>query len=542
MSSPLKFFSKIAKSVKNNSDILIKNGMIYDGSVSDPYSADIAISGDRIEYIGRETGNEAHLIIDARGLAVSPGFIDTHAHSDFTVIADPRAEGKLLQGITTEINGNCGMSAAPLLDKVLEKREPDLIELGIKERWNTFKEYFDILEEIGTALNVATLAGHGNIRGSVIGYDNRTASSDEQEAMSALLKKSLEEGAIGLSTGLIYPPGVYAETGELITLSRTLNKSEHIYTSHMRSEGDKMLEAIQEVIRIGRKADRKVHISHIKTAGEENWHKADTVLNDLYEAREIGISLTCDRYPYTASSTELDSILPMWTFEGGDRKELKRLRNENEREKIKKELHAKIRSENYWDNVLISSVSTEKNRWMEGRTITEISRKKRKSEIDILFEILIEEELRTAAIFRTMSEENLNKFISLPFCMIGSDSSARSFDGPTRQGKPHPRGFGTFARFFGLYVREKRLMTVPEAVYKATLFPAQTFSLKGRGRLKEGMYADIVLFDPEKIVDRATYDNPFQRPEGIHFVFINGTPAVWEGEITGKCTGRVLRP
>ncbi len=515
--------------------------MIYDGSFSDPYVSNIAISGDKIRFISTSKIKDAVNTIDAKGLAVSPGFIDTHAHSDFTIVADHRAEGKIFQGITTEINGNCGLSAAPLYNKAFERREEDLKELDIKERWNTLQEYFKVVEKRGIAVNFATLVGHGNIRGSVIGYDDRPPSSRELSEMSDLIFESIEQGAIGLSTGLIYPPGTYSKTEELITLSKPLKDSGLIYTSHMRSEGTMLLEAIQEVIRIGREAGIKVHISHLKTAGEQNWHKADKVISLFDDIIKSGLKLTCDRYPYTASSTDLDSILPSWVFEGGNEAEISRLQNEKEREKIRNEMNKKIAPEDYREKIVVSSVISEKNRWMEGNTIKAISNKLNLNEVDTVFRILIEERLRVGAIFRSMSEENLRKFLSMPACMIGSDSSARCFDGITKKGKPHPRGFGTFPRFLGKYTREEKLMALSYAIHKTSMLPAMTFGLKKRGQIKEGMFADIVIFDPEKIADCATFENPFQKPEGIYYVLVNGVPAVREGKFTGSLAGRILK-
>ena len=528
--------------MENRIDVLIKDAVIYDGSASEPYVSNIAVSGDKIQFISASMPvKDSVNVIDAKGLAVSPGFIDTHAHSDFTIIADPRAEGKISQGITTEINGNCGMSAAPLYNKAFERREEDLKELGIKERWNTLREYFKFVEKRGIALNFATLAGHGNIRGSVIGYDDRLPSSKELSEMSDLIRESIEQGAIGLSTGLIYPPGIYSKTEELITLSKPLKGRGRIYTSHMRSEGAMLLEAIQEVIRIGGEAGVKVHISHLKTAGEQNWNKADEVISLLDDVNKSEVKITCDRYPYTASSTDLDAILPTWSFAGGNEDEMKRLLNEKEKLKIKEEIRKETVSEGYWEKIIISSVVSEKNGWMEGMTIKDISDKLELNEIDTVIRILTEERLRVGAIFRSMSEKNLRKFLSIPVCMIGSDSSARCFDGPTKKGKPHPRGFGTFPRFFGKYVREEKMMSLSHAIHKSTMLPANTFGLKGRGQIKEGMFADIVIFDPEKIIDRATFENPFQKPEGIRYVFVNGVTAIRECEFTGSLAGRILK-
>jgi len=527
--------------MKGDFDVVIKGGLVYDGSLSGPFVSDIGIADGKIAHIGRCVGKCAKIMIDARGMAVCPGFIDTHAHSDFTIVADPRAEGKLCQGITTEINGNCGMSAAPLYKQVYERREEDLRELGIRERWATLGEYLSILERRGIAINTAFLVGHGNIRGCVVGYDNKEPSREETARMSGLLDEALEQGAIGLSTGLIYPPGVYSGTEELVRLAERLRGAELIYASHMRSEGNMLVEAVEEVLRIGREAGVKVHVSHIKTAGQRNWDKADRVISLLEGAARSGVRVTCDRYPYVASSTDLDSLLPAWTYEGGNEEELRRLRNSEERSRITAAIREQSQSPGYWEKVMVSSVVLEKNRWMEGKTIAEISKARATDEIETLFDILIDEKLRVGAIFLSMTEENLRKFLALPFCMIGTDSSARCFEGPTKQGKPHPRGFGTFPRLLGKYVREERLLSLTVAVHKATALAARTFGLSGRGMLKVGNFADIVVFDPEAIGDRATFEDPFQEPEGIAYVLVNGTAALWEGEVSGGCRGKVLR-
>lgn len=524
-----------------NLDVLIKEGLIYDGTRSEPFAADVGISEDRIVAVQDNIHEPAALVINAKGLSVSPGFIDTHAHSDFTIIADPRAEGKISQGVTTEINGNCGMSAAPILNKVRDKREADLRELGIKERWKTFPEYFSLLERQGCAVNFATLTGHGNIRGSVVGYGDVTPSRSEIEQMSALLCSSLEEGALGMSTGLIYPPGIFSGTEELVALSKNVSERSLICTSHMRSEGDTLIESMEEILAIGKMTGVRVHISHLKTAGERNWHKADEALALLNAAKSSGIAVTCDRYPYIASSTELDAVLPAWVFEGGDEKELARLQDEKYKERIRRELQEETDRTTYWDKVLVSSVSSDRNQWMEGKSIADISSALGTDGLNAVFRILVEERLRVGAIFLSMCEENLRKFLTWDGCMIGSDSSARSFNGITRKGRPHPRGFGTFPRLLGKYARDERLLTFQNAVHKSTLLPAVTFGLKGRGMLREGMYADIAIFDQDKIIDNATFDAPFQKPSGIHYVLVNGIPAVWEGEPTGRLAGRVLR-
>ena len=550
----------------NKIDMLIKNGLVFDGTGSEPFKADIGISSDKILFVDKKAKVKADRIIDAKNMAVAPGFIDTHSHSEFTLLADPRAEGKVCQGITTEINGNCGLSAAPLYGEALHQREEDLKELDIRERWARFNQYFHILEKQGIAINFLTLAGHGNIRASVIGYEDKLPDDIELKKLKTLLKKAISEGALGLSTGLIYPPGVYSKTEELIELCKVLSESFNpltshfnpfvspkpplrgtskggfgIYTTHMRSEGDKLIESIEETIRIGKEAGIKVHISHIKTSGKENWHKVGRVISLMEESRKEGVSLTCDAYPYTASSTDLDTVLPAWVYSGGREGELKRLKNSRIREKIKKQILDAHPLKNYWKKIYISSVSTEKNRWMEGRSLHSIAGIKGKEPVEILFDILIEERLMVSAIFASMHEGNMKQFLSLPYCMIGTDSAARSFSGPTYRGKPHPRGFGSFPRFLGKYIRDENLMSMSEGIRKITSLPAQTFGIHKRGMIKRGAYADIVIFDHEKIIDRATFKNPFLKPEGIHYVFINGVPALWEGHLTGSKSGKILR-
>jgi len=511
-----------------------------DGTGDSPFLSDLAISGDRILTTGSFAEADAETVISAKGLVVAPGFIDAHAHSDFTLLADPRAEGKILQGVTTEINGNCGMSAAPLYERALERREDDLRELAILERWHTVHEYRMLISKRGIALNSAMLAGHGNIRGSVVGYENREHSGQELSEMKRLLEEALREGCIGLSTGLIYPPGIYSSTEELTELGRVLKRYDLPYASHMRSEGTSLLESIKEVIAIGDGARIRVHISHIKTAGSQNWYKADAAISMIEDARQRGIQVTCDRYPYVASSTDLDSILPSWAFEGGNNKELQRISQKETRSRLRTELLTQAGDSDYWERVIVSSVISDKNRWMEGRTIAQISAKLVSDEVETVLSILNEERLRVGAIFLSMSEENLKKFLSLPYCAIGSDSSARCFDGPTRSGKPHPRTFGTFPRLIGKYVRDEKLMPLSKAVHKSTMLPAAVFGLRDRGQLKDGMFADITIFDPSSIKDSATFDSPFQNPSGIPYVLVNGTPAVWEGRVTGTRSGRML--
>lgn len=542
-------------------DYLIINAIVYDGASYDAISSDksrvnVGISDDLIAWIGSGIPS-AKTIIDAKGCILCPGFIDTHTHSEFSLLADGRALSRITQGVTTEINGNCGLSAAPLLGEAYEHRLPELRNLDVhRHKWRNFGEFFQILLKQGIAVNFATLIGQGNIKASVIGYSSKTPSKAEMSKMKALIK---EEAAYikGLSTGLIYPPGVFTKTDEIIELMSylfTINP-QSLYASHIRSEGNKLIEAVTEAIDIGRQSGVGIHISHLKTAGIDNWHKIDKVISLIEEGNvsdpsiegctqnPLKYSITCDRYPYTASCTDLDTILPPWTYEGGTIEEIKRLEDIEIRERIRKEIGE--RGDDYWKGVMVSSINNPKNAWMSGERLFDIAQRLKsqgcsqiKSPIDALFEIIISEHAQTGAIFFSMNEDNLRRFLKLPYLMIGSDSSARPF--AKANGLPHPRAFGTFPRFLSRYVRDEGLLTIGEAINKITLLPARRFNILNRGMIKEGYFADLTIFDYSKIGDLAQYKDPFHRSEGISYVFVNGIPAVWEGEVSGRLAGRIV--
>jgi N-acyl-D-amino-acid deacylase len=495
-------------------DYILRGGLVIDGSGENsvPQRCDLGITDDRIEAIGDLSGSSDGRTIDITGLCVCPGFIDAHSHSDFTLFADGRAEAKVCQGITTEINGNCGLSAAPLYGPFLEQRQAELEELNIHERWTTFPEYFTLLKKRGLAVNNITLVGHGNLRASVAGYSDKKITREQREQIFGLLGHSVRSGAAGLSAGLIYPPGIFSDTQELIEIAcETARAGGIIYATHMRSEGDELLDAIRESITVGFNSHLRVHIS---------------------------LRVSCDRYPYTASGTSLDSILPTWAYEGGREEEL--LKIKKLRERLEKEMLRDFPDESYWEKVQISSLSLNKNKWMEGKSISEISLSLKKRPLDCLFGILVEEKLNVDAIFFSMSEENLKAILNLPYTVIGSDSSARSFDGITAKGKPHPRGFGCFPRVLGKYVREDGVLSLSQAVYKMTGLSAHIFNIKKRGILKQGFFADITVFDPAGIRDRSTFLNPFLKPDGIHYVFVNGKPVMINGKTTNVMSGRIL--
>lgn len=518
-------------------DLVISNGLVYDGTGREPERWNLGISGNRIAFTGREV-IRGKREINAEGLIVAPGFIDVHGHSDFTLLSDGRAMSKVLQGITLEIGGNCGLSAAPLIGEYREARIDEIEKIGIEEQWTTLAEYRSILERRGISINFGVLCGHGNLRGGVMGYSGRKAKSIEIEEMSRLLSDTLSEGALGLSTGLIYPPGCFADTDEIIDLVRVLDKKRHIYATHIRGEGERVIDSVKEVLRIGEESGRKVHISHLKTWGEENWNKLESILNLINFGRGAGISVTADRYPYVASFTDLDVILPEWAKEGGRRKTIKRLKSSEDATRIRRFLMKKPGF--FWNKVMVSFIQNESYRWVEGMKIAEIGERMGLSPVDTVIKLLVGSELRAGAIYFVMSEENLERILSLTGVMVGSDSSSRSLSCNNRQELPHPRAFGTFPRFLKRYVIDERLFEMKRALRMCTGLAADTFKLKDRGYIKEGFFADITVFDPESITDRATYRNPTMPPQGIEWVIVNGDIVVEQGLHTGARPGMFI--
>lgn len=522
-------------------DLLIKDAQIVDGSGNPSYVGSLGIKGERIEAVGKMPEAQGRTVLDARGMALAPGFIDIHAHSEFTLLADPRGEGKVMQGVTTEVSGNCGLSAAPLYGDYFERRKGDLTELGLELTWHDLRDFFDIMEAKKLSLNFATLIGHGNLRGSVVGYGNRKPTDQEMERMRGLLRDSMKAGGFGLSTGLIYPPGVYSETEELIELARVVKEFGGFYASHMRSEGDRLLEAIAEAVRVGEEGGIPVQISHLKTGGEKNWPKLEEAFELIEAARIRGVDVTADRYPYTASSTDLDAILPSWAYEGGVAAELARLTDPETRERLKKAVLSQHPNDDYWETVMVAAVDTEKNKGFEGKTMAEVAREMKKEPCEALFDLLLEERIRVTAIYFSMSEENLRRILQRPYLMIGSDSSARATSGTTRLGKPHPRTFGSFPRVLSKFVREEKILSLEEAVRKMTSLPAQRLGLKDRGEIRRGAFADLVIFNPERVRDTASYTYPYAYPMGMRHVIVNGTIVIKDGAHTGAMPGKILR-
>jgi len=535
--------------VKKVFDLIIKGGTVVDGTGNPWFKADIAVTKDKIVKIGDLSSDKADEIIDATGLIVSPGFIDMHSHSDISLLINPKAESKIMQGVTTEVIGNCGFSAAPLLDETIhlvkEEIETYYKNAELNLDWRSFDEYLKKLEEKGVAVNVASLVGQGTVRLAVMGIEDRSPSTSEMNKMKELVEEAMKSGAFGLSTGLIYPPGCYTKTDEIVELCKIVAKYGGIYASHIRGEGETLIEAVKEAIEIGEKANIPVEISHHKAGGRENWGKVKITLKMIEEARKHGIDVTCDVYPYIAASFGLSSMLPPWIHEGGTEKLLERLKDSKIRDRIKREMleglpgwYSPLRAAG-WDKTIIAYCP--KNKKFEGKSVLDISREEGLDPFDFVFNLLIEEEGAVSVVRFVLNENDVIEVISHPVSMIGSDGRALSPYGILGEGKPHPRSYGTFPRVIARYVRKKGVLSLEEAVRKMTSAAARKLGLWNRGIIRPNMYADLVIFDFNEIEDLATFENPHQFPKGIKYVIVNGKIVVKEGKHTGVLAGKVLR-
>jgi len=521
-------------------DLIIEKGLLIDGTGMPGVRMDLGIKGNKIELIAEYIPGNNCTRINAEGMIVAPGFIDIHSHSDFLWLACRESESKILDGVTTEVCGNCGLSAFPLRGKLLERRKQGLSKYGIVPAWRSASGFFDIAEGINSSVNRAFLVGHGNIRACVVGYDNRVPDKDELSAMEKYLEEAMKAGAFGMSSGLIYPPGCYAECDEMVKLCRMVNEYGGFYATHIRSEGDALEDAIAEAIKVSKESGVKLQISHIKTSGRQNWHKLKDVKTLIERAIDEGVDVTCDRYPYIAAATDLDVVLPAWVYEGGIEDQIKRMKDRNTRERIAKEI-AKADEGAFWSGIVISSVFSQKNKWMVGKSVAEIAEVQKKVPLEMVLDILIEEDTRVDIFLFNMSEKNLESILNWDFVFVGSDSSTRAINGILRDGNPHPRSYGTFSRVLGKYCRENKILSKEKAIHKMTGLPAQKAGLDRRGLLKEGYYADITIFNPEKIIDKSTFADPHRYSEGIEYVMVNGKVTVEKGKHTGITSGKILR-
>lgn len=519
---------------------MLQNATIINGMGQLPYTTDIGIVDDRIALIGNLHERDAIERIDCTGKTIAPGFIDVHSHSDELWLALPRCDGKIAQGVTTEIGGNCGMSVAPLRGPGLERVERQARHVRLGVEWRSLDEFFGLVERNGVALNVATLVGLGTTRQVVAGDSERRLDSDEKTAQARVVRDACEQGAIGISSGLIYPPSSYADLDELVAMAiaaRTANAPR--YASHVRDEADGVVEAIAEALEIGERAEVTVQCSHHKAAGKKNWGKVHQTLALIDGARARGLEAYCDVYPYIASWTELATILPPDARFGGVDATLERLNDPKSATAIA--LYLNLNYADDWHDIMITEVASETNRELAGMRIDEIARMWWLSPANAAIKLLRDERLDVGAVFFKMNEDDVATVLSADFCCIGSDASVRALTGVTARGVPHPRTFGTFPRVFGRFVRQRGTLDTVEAIRRMTSLPASIFGFKDRGTIEPGKFADLVIFDASTIRDTATYDDPYHFPVGIESVYVNGRAVLQHGEFTNARPGRVLR-
>jgi len=530
------------------SKTIIRNGNVFDGSGAPWYRADVLVEDGFIQAVGNLNGANADTVIDAKGLVVAPGFIDAHSHSDMTCLFYPDADGKIVQGVTTEVTGMCGDSTVPLARFKDEFNQTayrgDAKALKAAENWSTLTEWAGYINQRGLSTDMAIAAGHGTLRANVMGYDDREPTAQELGEMKDLLREAMRQGAVGLSSGLIYPPGCYGKTTELVELCKLLPELGGIYLTHMRNESDELIPALEEAITIARESGCKVHIAHHKASGKRNHGKVAQTLEMMEQARCEGVDITCDAYPYVAGSSSIIALLPHWAHNGGLNALLRRLKDSAQRQRIAQELLMDIPG---WENmsknagmdgILICDVK--KNKQYEGKTLQEIGDSLCKEPVEALIDLIIDEDGEgSMACFAAREEDNFNVY-KHRLTMVGSDSCSLPTIPDGRIGKPHPRSYGTFPRVLGHYARTCKLFPLETAVWKMTGFPATRYALKDRGFLSAGKRADIVIFNPGTIADNATYQNPFKASSGIHSVMMKGEIVVEGAKYNGKRKGKII--
>ena len=528
-------------------DTVVRNGRIIDGTGSPWYSGDVGIRDGRIAAIGNLTGASARRTIDAHGMVVAPGFIDMLGQSELTILVNPHLPSKIYQGITTEITGE-GNSVAPVTDAMLKADRLTFEHYGIKPDWHTLRDYFARLEHQGIGINLATYVGATQVRRVVLGEVNRAPTVAELDRMRALVREAMQDGAVGLSTSLQYAPAPYAGTDELIALAAEASKFGGIYATHMRSEANAILTAIEEAVRIGREANIPVEIWHLKVAGKANWGRMPEVIARIEAARRSGVDISADTYAYPAGSNTFSAIIPPWAHDGGDAKLIERLKDPATRARIRRELEDPSGQwENEWqevtgpEGILIGAVQNPKLLPLQGKTIAQIAQIWHKDPIDTVFDLLIEDEAFTSVAIFMMSEPDIVLALQQPWVSICNDSEGTAPDGILGKEHPHPRAYGTFPHILRKYVREERKLPIEDAIRKFSALAAQRMRLTDRGVLKAGMWADVVVFDPRTIRDIATFDNPNQLSEGMRYVLINGVPVIDDGKMTNALPGKVLR-
>jgi dihydroorotase/N-acyl-D-amino-acid deacylase len=528
-------------------DVVIVNGHVVDGTGTPWYAADVGIRGGRIAAIDHLTDAPATQRIDAAGQIVAPGFIDMLGQSELTILVDPHLPSKIFQGITTEVTGEGG-SVAPLNDRIIKADEVGYKHLQIVPDWRTYDQYFARLEKQGIGINVADYVGATQVRRMVLGDDNTQPTPAQLDEMKRLVREAMEQGAVGVSTSLQYAPAPYATTEELIALASEAAKYGGVYATHMRSEGDTVLQALDEAIRIGREARIPVEVWHIKAAGKQNFGRMKEIVAKIEQARREGVDITADTYAYPAWFNSMSAFVPPWAHDGGDEKLLERLQNPETRARIKKDMQTPGGGwDNEWqevpgpDAIQVCVVQNPELKALQGKTIAQIAALWKSEPIDALLDLLIKDRAFTEVAVFAMSEPDIALAVEQPWVSFDNDSQGTAPTGLLGEEHPHPRAYGTFPRIFRKYVREDRLLTLEEAVHKMTALPAAKMRFADRGVLKQGMWADLVIFDPERITDTATFEQPNQLSVGMDYVLVNGVPVIADGKATNALPGKVLR-
>jgi N-acyl-D-amino-acid deacylase len=531
-------------------DFVLQNGMIYDGSGTAPYQGDIAIEGDQIVALGAPGTLDGATKIDVSGLAVAPGFINMLSWSVESLIYDGKSQSEIRQGVTLEVMGE-GTSMGPLSEEMRADATRGILgnrDIEYEIEWTTLGEYLEYLEKRGVSTNVASFVGSSTLRVHEVGYDDRPATPEELERMAELVRQAMREGAMGMSAALIYPPASYASTEELIALAKAVSEYDGMYITHLRSEGWFFVQAVEEMLRIAREANVWSEIYHLKAAGRANWHKMDEVIALVEKARADRLHITADMYMYPAGGTGLNACIPPWAHSGGDEAMLERLRDPEMRAKIIKDMTTHSDDwENMWleaegpDKILLAGFNRDELKPLTGKTLAEVAAMRGTEPIDTLIDLLLEDDGRIFTMYFTMSEDNIRKQVQLPWVSFDSDAESMAPEGAFLKSNPHPRAYGNFARVLGHYVRDEGLVTLEDAIHRLTTLPATNLKIKQRGALKPTYFADVVVFDPATIADRATFADPHQYSVGMKHVFVNGQQVLKDGEHTGAKPGRVVR-
>ncbi len=528
-------------------DLILRNGTVFDGSGGDPVIADVAINADTIAVIGSLADARGKIEIDVTGLAVAPGFINMLSWATETLIEDGKSQSDIRQGVTLEVFGE-GWSMGPLNEAMKQEAVDQMGDIKYDIEWTTLGEYLEFLERKGVSTNVASFVGATTVRIHELGYANRAPSPSELERMKNLVREAMEEGALGVGTSLIYAPAFYAKTDELIELSKVAAEYGGMYISHMRSEGNRLFEAAEELMTIAREAKIPAEIYHLKAAGKENWWKMDSLIVMINAARSSGLRITTNMYTYTAGATGLDASMPPWVQEGGLQEWKKRLQNPAIRRRVLKEMTTPTDA---WESLYLAAGSPDKImlvgfkqdslKYLTGKTLAEVARIRGKSPEETAMDLVVDDDSRVSTVYFLMSEENVKKQIALPYMSFDSDAESMAPEGVFLKSNPHPRAYGTFARLLGKYVREEKVISLPEAIRRLTTLPAGNLKLVRRGALVPGYFADVVVFDPNTIIDHATFEKPHEYATGVKHVFVNGVPVLKDGEHTGAMPGRVVR-